>query len=158
MHTLPPYLETRELGRMPLVTHGPEWSFYEHIRPNPNGSRHTLTFMVHPPRSHAVNATELAAEVDRFWSTLWSSLGLIAERATEMVNDKMQRIIEPNEYVPAVPSVLTAERLYVVEYGSMPGVEAPCTLTFDVYELECREILTLRMTTDFRPLAVEFDG
>jgi len=155
---LPPYLETRELGRMPLVMHGPDWVFYEYTRSNPGGSRRAITFMVFPPHSRTVDAAELAADVDRFWRALWSSLDQLAGQASQMVGDGLRRVGNTAEELPDPASVLTAQRLYVVEYDAGSETEPPCTLTFDVGELECREILELRTTKDFRPVSVNIDG
>ncbi|HZW05608.1 MAG TPA: UbiD family decarboxylase, partial [Phycisphaerales bacterium] len=155
---LPPFLETRELGRMPLVMYGRDGLVYEYTRPSPGGSRQAITFMVCPPRSRSVDAAELAADVDRFWTALWSSLSRLAEQASQMVSDSFRNVAEAGEEVPDPATVLTAQRLYVVEYDAGRETESPCTLTFDVHELECREILELRTTSDFRPISVTIDG
>ncbi|MFT3686692.1 MAG: hypothetical protein QM783_17530 [Phycisphaerales bacterium] len=154
----PPFLETRELGRMPLVTFGPGSHYYEYVRVSPRGPQYTLTFMVRPPNTLIADPTALAADVERFWRQLWSSLDRLAELGEPLVIEQMHKVAESGEALPDARALLAADRLYVIEYDATPGLPAPCRLTFNAHELECREILSVKTTADLHPVVVQFDG
>jgi hypothetical protein len=155
---LPPYLETSELGRMPHVTFGPGWGHYEYLRIDPRGPKHTLTLMVSPPQRGVVNAEELAATVDRFWRSLWSSFSGITQQAIPLLEERVLAAMDVDGPLPDAATLLGTDRLVAISYKLTTGHGGVCYLTFNAYEVEGSEILEVEISDDFKVVSVTLDS